>query len=175
MSIRDWIRIIPDHPKPGIQFYDIMPLFADPRAFARAVDALIEPFAAGGIALVAGIEARGFIVGAAVAQRLGAGFAPMRKPGKLPYRTWSESYELEYGSDHLEMHVDAIPRGARVLLVDDLIATGGTAIAALRLIARAQATVVGSAFLVDLPDLGGRSRLEALGLRVHALCAFAGA
>ncbi len=175
MSIRDWIRTIPDHPKPGIQFRDVTPLFGDGRAFADAIDALIEPFAQRGVEIVAGIEARGFIVGGAVAARLGAGFAPLRKPGKLPFRSHSERYELEYGSDSLEMHVDAIPPGARVLLVDDLIATGGTALAALRLLALADSQLLGCAFIVDLPDLGGRLRLEAEGQYVHWLCSFGGA
>jgi adenine phosphoribosyltransferase len=174
VSIRDSIRTIPNHPKPGILFRDVTPLFGDARAFAAAIDALTAPFASAHVATVAGIEARGFIVGAAVALRLGAGFAPLRKPGKLPFRSWSERYELEYGSDALELHVDALPARARVLLVDDLLATGGTADAALRLLARAKAEIVGCAFLVDLPDLGGRQRLEAAGQRVHCLCDFEG-
>ncbi len=174
MSIRDWIRTIPDYPKPGIQFRDLTPLFRDPAAFGEAVEALVVPFAGQGIELVAGIEARGFILGAVVAQRLAAGFVPLRKPGKLPFRTLSESYELEYGSDRIEIHADAVTGGAQVLLVDDLIATGGTALAALRLLERAGGQVRGCAFLVDLPDLGGSRRLAAAGQRVHCLCAFAG-
>jgi len=165
---------IPDHPKPGIQFRDITTLMADPAAFRRAVDQLVEPFAGGQVDKVAGIEARGFVLGGAVAHQLPAGFVPLRKKGKLPYRTWSVEYALEYGVDVMEMHVDALTAGERVVLVDDLIATGGTALAALALLRRAGAEVVAAAFVVDLPELGGADRLRAEGVPVHTLVAFEG-
>jgi adenine phosphoribosyltransferase len=154
-----FIRDVPDFPKPGIVFKDITPLLADPDAFASAIDALIAPFTGAGIEKVVGIEARGFILAAPVAQALGAGFVPVRKPGKLPWQVASQSYELEYGTDRLEVHRDAVAPGERVLLVDDVLATGGTASAALELLGGLGAEVVGLAFLIELGFLAGRSQL----------------
>ena len=153
------IRDVPDFPKPGITFKDITPLLADPEAFAEVVDRMAEPFVGRGITKVVGIEARGFVVAAPVAHRLGAGFVPVRKPGKLPWETASEAYELEYGTDELEVHLDAIAPGEKVLVVDDVIATGGTALAAARLVEGLGGQVVGLAFLVELAFLGGADRL----------------
>lgn len=181
MPIKSLIRTIPDHPRPGVQFRDITTLLADAGGFGRAIDALAARYREAGredgreVDLVAGIEARGFIVGAALAHALGKGFVPVRKAAKLPGPTLGRDYLLEYGSDRVEIHADAVPPGARVLLVDDLIATGGTAEAACQLIAAAGGRVVECAFIVDLPDLGGRRRLEAQGLPVFTLCAFEGA
>jgi adenine phosphoribosyltransferase len=174
MNLREAIRTIPDYPKPGIMFRDITTLLGDARAFRRAVDELLTPFAGAKVDKVAGIEARGFILGGAVAHQLSAGFVPIRKKGKLPHRTVSMEYALEYGADVIEMHVDALKAGERVLLVDDLIATGGTACAAVELLRRAEADVVGAAFVVDLPDLGGAARLRTAGVEVSALVAFEG-
>ena len=169
------IRTIPDHPKPGILFRDITTLLGDPAAFSAAVDALVAPYTApAGVAKVAGIEARGFILGGAVAHRLGVGFVPVRKKGKLPHETVRISYALEYGTDEIEVHRDAVIRGERVLLVDDLIATGGTAVAAVDLLRSIGAEVVAAAFVIDLPDLGGAARLRAMGLPVQTLVAFPG-
>jgi adenine phosphoribosyltransferase len=156
------IRDVPDFPKPGITFKDITPLLADPEAFAEVVDRLAEPFVGRGITKVVGIEARGFVVAAPVAHRLGAGFVPVRKPGKLPWETASEAYELEYGTDELEVHLDAIAPGEKVLVVDDVIATGGTALAAARLVEGLGGQVVGLAFLIELAFLGGADRLGEL-------------
>jgi adenine phosphoribosyltransferase len=156
------IRDVPDFPKPGITFKDITPLLADPEAFAEVVDRLAEPFVGRGITKVVGIEARGFVVAAPVAHRLGAGFVPVRKPGKLPWETASEAYELEYGTDELEVHLDAIAPGEKVLVVDDVIATGGTALAAARLVEGLGGQVVGLAFLLELAFLGGADRLGEL-------------
>lgn len=174
MNLKDAIRTIPDHPKPGIQFRDITTLLGDARAFREAVDALVRPFAGQRIDKVAGIEARGFVLGGAVAHQLSAGFVPLRKKGKLPHRTWAVEYALEYGTDAMEMHMDAVLEGERVMLVDDLIATGGTALAALELLRRAGAEVVAACFVVDLPELGGAGRIRALGVPVQALVAFEG-
>jgi len=174
MDVKQVIRTIPDYPKPGIMFRDITTLLGDARGFRRAVDALVLPHAGTKIDKVAGIEARGFILGGAVAHQLSVGFIPIRKKGKLPSETIEQSYELEYGTDHVEMHVDAIKPGEQVLLVDDLIATGGTAEAGIKLIERAGGHVVACSFVVDLPDLGGRARLEALGASVITLCEFEG-
>jgi adenine phosphoribosyltransferase len=174
MNLTDAIRTIPDYPKPGIMFRDITTLLGDAVAFRRAVDELTEPFAGARIAKVAGIEARGFILGGAVAHQLGAGFVPLRKKGKLPHTTFSVEYALEYGIDELHMHCDACAAGERVLLIDDLIATGGTAVAAVQLLRRTGAEVVAAAFVVDLPDLGGAKRLEAAGAPVTALVQFGG-
>ena len=168
------IRTIPDYPKPGIQFRDITTLLGNPLAYAAAVDALVAPYAAARIAKVAGIEARGFILGGAVAHRLGAGFVPVRKKGKLPHETVRVAYALEYGTDEIEVHRDAVTPGERVLLIDDLIATGGTALAALELLRSIGAEVVAAAFVIDLPDLGGAARLRAMGLPVQTLVAFPG-
>ena len=174
MDLKPLIRTIPDHPKPGIMFRDVTTLMADAQGFKAAIARLAEPYRTEPIDLVAGIEARGFITAGAIADRLGCGFVPVRKKGKLPWRTIREEYALEYGTDTLEMHEDALARGKRVLIVDDLIATGGTALAAARLVGRLGGTIVGAAFLVDLPELGGAGLLERQGIRVHALMAFEG-
>lgn len=174
MDLKSVIRTIPDYPKPGIMFRDITTLLTDARGFRRAVDELVQPLAGAKIDKVAGIEARGFILGGAIAHQLSVGFVPVRKKGKLPYRTISESYALEYGVDEVEIHVDAIRKGDKVLLVDDLIATGGTAGAAIRLIERAGGTVVLCSFVVDLPDLGGSAKLREMGKEVVTLVEFEG-
>ncbi|MEO8812346.1 MAG: adenine phosphoribosyltransferase [Caulobacteraceae bacterium] len=174
MTLAAAIRTIPDYPKPGIMFRDITTLLGDAAAFRQAVDALVLPFARLGIDKVAGIEARGFILGGAVAHQLGAGFVPLRKEGKLPHETRAVDYALEYGTDRLEMHIDGVRAGERVLLIDDLIATGGTALAAIQLLVQAEARIVGAAFVVDLPELGGAERLRAAGVAVTALVAFEG-
>ena len=174
LDLRSVIRTIPDHPKPGIMFRDITTLLADARAFRQTVDALVQPFAGLKIDKVAGIEARGFILAGACAHQLSAGFTPLRKKGKLPHRTVMASYQLEYGVDELHMHEDAVAPGERVLLVDDLIATGGTACAAVRLLRSAGAEVAGASFVIDLPDLGGATALRGLGVPVATLVAFAG-
>jgi len=173
-DIASYIRTIPDFPKPGIQFRDVTTLFTDPRGFRTAIDQLLQPFAGRPIDKVAGLEARGFILGGAVAHQLSVGFVPIRKKGKLPGTTIEQAYALEYGEAVMEVHDDAFAAGEKVLLVDDLLATGGTAEAGVRLIERLGAEVIATAFVIDLPDIGGRARLEALGLPVHALCAFEG-
>ena len=160
MDLRHYIRDIPDWPKKGILFRDITPLLADPQVFPTAVDALCEPFRDAGAQYVAAVEARGFIFGAAVAERLKAGFIPIRKKGKLPYETESVTYDLEYGTDTVEMHCDALRPGARVLMVDDLLATGGTMRAACHLVEKVGANVVGITFLIELTALQGRQRLS---------------
>lgn len=174
MNVRDYIRTIPDFPEPGILFRDVTTLFQDPRGFRMAIDQLLHPYAGIPIDKVAGLEARGFILGGAVAHQLSVGFVPIRKKGKLPSDTIEQPYQLEYGEAIMEVHDDAITAGERVLLVDDLLATGGTAEAGVRLIERLGGEVASTAFIIDLPDLGGRKRLEALGLEVHALTAFEG-
>jgi len=174
IDLRSLVRTIPDYPKPGIQFRDITTLIGDAAGFRDVVGALSGRFAGAGVTKVAGIEARGFILGGAVAHQLGVGFVPVRKQGKLPYQVIGHDYDLEYGTDRIEIHVDAVETGERVLLVDDLIATGGTAVAASRLLQQAGATLAGSAFIIELPALGGRKKLEALGQPVHALIAFDG-
>ncbi len=168
------IRTIPDYPKPGILFRDITTLLGNPNAFRRAVDLLVAPYAASNIRKVAGIEARGFILGGAMAHQLGAGFVPIRKKGKLPHKVVSIAYSLEYGIDEMEMHVDAVREGERVLLVDDLLATGGTAEGAIKLLRQIGADVAAACFVIDLPDLGGRRRIEAMGIAVKSLIAFSG-
>ena len=174
-ELRDLVRTIPDYPKPGIMFRDITTLLGNPEGFRRTIDALADRYgSSSSIQKVAGIEARGFILGGALAHRLGAGFVPIRKKGKLPWQVVGHDYELEYGADRVEMHVDAVAAGERVLVVDDLIATGGTAGAAIRLVEHVGGIVVEACFVIDLPDLGGRSRLEAMGHHVHALMAFEG-
>ncbi len=170
IDLAKYIRAIPDWPKKGILFRDITPLLADPKAFPTAVDALCAPFFGAGVQYVAAVEARGFIFGSAVAERLGAGFIPVRKKGKLPGATESATYELEYGVDTLEMHRDAIPRGAKVLMVDDLLATGGTMRAACELIEKVGAHVVGIAFVIELTDLNGRQKLARH--KIHALITY---
>jgi len=159
-TLKSQIRSVPDFPKSGILFYDITTLLRDPAGFKGALDTISMPYEGQGISLVVGIESRGFILGAAVADRLGAGFCPIRKPGKLPARTLRESFELEYGSDAIEIHEDAIEPGQRVLVVDDVLATGGTAGAAARLVRRLGGELHGLAFLIELLALNGRSRLE---------------
>ncbi len=174
MPIKSRIRTVPDYPKPGIMFRDVTTLLGDAQGLRKTVDELVQPFTGNRIDKVAGIEARGFILGGAVAHQLSVGFVPVRKKGKLPWQTIGQDYELEYGTDRVEMHKDAIAEGEKVLLVDDLIATGGTAEATLRLIERAGGEIVGCSFVIDLPDLGGRARLEKLGYAVLTLCAFEG-
>ncbi|MDR6869895.1 adenine phosphoribosyltransferase [Bosea sp. BE125] len=174
MNLADTIRAIPDYPRPGIIFRDITTLLGDARAFRRAVDELVQPFAGLKIAKIAGIEARGFILGGAVAHQLSAGFIPVRKKGKLPHETVSVTYQLEYGTDEIEVHKDAVRRGERVLLVDDLIATGGTAEGAVSLLSSLGAEVVAACFIVDLPDLGGADKVRRLGVPVRTLVSFSG-
>ena len=168
------IRSIADYPKPGIIFRDITTLLGNPRAFRRAVDELVQPYAGLKVDKIAGMEARGFILGGAVAHQLSAGFVPIRKKGKLPHETVRIAYSLEYGVDEMEMHRDAVEPGEKVILVDDLIATGGTAVGATKLLRQIGAEVVGACFVIDLPDLGGRKKLEDLGVDVHTLVEFSG-
>lgn len=174
MPLKSRIRTIPDYPKPGIQFRDITTLMKDPFGFRKLIDDLVQPFAGKRIDAVAGIEARGFIIGGAVAHQLSTGFIPVRKKGKLPWETIGQDYELEYGTDRVEIHWDAVSVGETVLVVDDLIATGGTAMATIDLLRRAGAKIVGCSFVVDLPDLGGRKRLENAGVPVLTLVEFEG-
>lgn len=173
-TLRAAIRTIPDYPKPGIQFRDITTLLGDARAFRRAVDELVHPFAGQKIDKIAGIEARGFILGGAMAHQLSAGFVPIRKKGKLPHTTVRVAYSLEYGVDEMEMHTDAVHPGEKIILVDDLIATGGTAEGAVKLLKQMGADIVAACFVIDLPELGGRANLEALGVPVRTLIAFDG-
>ena len=174
MNLRDAIRTIPDYPKPGIMFRDITTLLGNPRAFRRAIDEMVQPHCGAKIDKVAGLEARGFILGGAVAHQLGVGFIPVRKKGKLPHTVIGEDYALEYGTDRVEIHTDAINPGDQVLLVDDLIATGGTAMAGIKLLQRAGAQVIGCSFVIDLPELGGAQRLLDHGMKVTSLVAFEG-
>ena len=174
MPIKSRIRTVPHYPKPGIMFRDITTLLKDPTGFRITINELAIRYANTQIDVVAGIEARGFIIGAALAYQLGVGFVPIRKHGKLPAATLNQDYSLEYGIDRIEMHIDAISTGNRILLVDDLIATGGTAEAACKLIERAHGQIVECCFVIDLPDLGGRARLEQQGHAVFALCEFEG-
>ncbi|MEO7026330.1 MAG: adenine phosphoribosyltransferase [Caulobacteraceae bacterium] len=174
MNLAEIIRTIPDYPKPGIQFRDITTLLADARAFRQAVDGLVQPLAGMKIDKVAGIEARGFILGGAVAHQLSAGFVPLRKKGKLPHRTRAVEYALEYGTDAIEMHLDAVLEGESVMLVDDLIATGGTALAAIDLLSQAGARIAAAAFVINLPDIGGAAKLRAAGISVSSLVSFEG-
>ncbi len=169
-----YIRTIPDYPKPGILFRDITTLLGNARAFRRAIDELVQPWSGAKIDKIAGIEARGFILGGAVAHQLSAGFVPIRKKGKLPHTKVSIAYSLEYGIDEMEIHEDAISAGERVLLVDDLIATGGTAEGACKLLRNVGADVVAACFVIDLPDLGGAQKLRDLGVPVRSLIGFAG-
>ena len=173
-TLRAAIRTIADYPKPGIQFRDITTLLGNARAFRRAVDELVHPFAGQKVDKIAGIEARGFILGGAIAHQLSAGFVPIRKKGKLPHHTVRIAYSLEYGVDEMEMHTDAVHPGEKIILVDDLIATGGTAEAAVKLLQKMGADIVAACFVIDLPDLGGRAKLEALGVPVHTLIGFEG-
>lgn len=171
MNFKSLIRTVPDFPKPGIQFRDITPLLASGAGFRHVVDLLVRRYQ-GKVDKVVGIEARGFLFGAAVAYQLGAGFVPVRKPGKLPHRAVGLDYELEYGTGRVEMHVDGIARGERTVIVDDLLATGGTALAALELVQNSGGLVGECAFVIELSELQGRKRIEAQGARVHSLCTF---
>src|SRR6187399_2887703 len=173
-DLRSAIRNIADYPKPGIMFRDITTLLGNARAFRRAVDELVQPWAGMKIDKVAGIEARGFILGGAVAHQVSAGFVPIRKKGKLPHTTVRIAYSLEYGLDEMEMHVDAIQPGERVILVDDLIATGGTAEGAVKLLRQIGANVLAACFIIDLPDLGGADKLRAMDVPVRTLIASEG-
>jgi adenine phosphoribosyltransferase len=168
------IRTIPDYPKQGIMFRDITTLLGDARAFRRAIDELVQPWAGTKVDKVAGMEARGFILGGAIAHQLSIGFVPIRKKGKLPFNKVTIGYSLEYGIDEMEMHVDAVLPGEKVLLVDDLIATGGTAEGAVKLLQKIGADVIAACFVIDLPDLGGAKKIEALGVPVRALIEFSG-
>lgn len=174
MPIKSRIRTVPHYPKQGVMFRDITTLLKDPVGFQVTINELANRYAGVRIDRIAGIEARGFIVGSALAYQLGVGFVPIRKKGKLPAETVGHDYELEYGTDRIEMHVDAVSQGERVLLVDDLIATGGTAEAACKLIESLGGKIVECCFVIDLPDLGGRARLEKHGQKVFALCEFEG-
>ena len=173
-TVKDYIRTIVDFPHEGILFRDVTTLFADPRGFRMAVDQMLHPYTGQRIDKVVGLEARGFILGGAIAHQLGCGFVPIRKKGKLPGAVISEEYKLEYGEAIMEIHDDAVQAGETVLIVDDLLATGGTAEAGIKLLERLGADIVGCAFIIDLPDLGGRRLLEELGMDVHILCEFEG-
>jgi adenine phosphoribosyltransferase len=173
-SLRDAIRSIPDYPKPGIMFRDITTLLGNARAFRRAVDEMVQPWAGSKIDKVAGIEARGFILGGAIAHQVSAGFIPIRKKGKLPHKRVSIAYSLEYGVDEMEMHEDAVVKGERVILVDDLIATGGTAEGAVKLLRQMGADVLAACFVIDLPELGGADKIRKLDVPVRTLVSFDG-
>ena len=174
MSIKSKIRTICNYPKHGIMFRDVTTLMLQPEGFRKTIDELVQPYAGTKIDKVAGVEARGFILGGAVAHQLSVGFIPVRKKGKLPSETLTQKYKLEYGFDELEIHKDAINPGDKILLVDDLIATGGTACAAIDLIQSAGGNVVGCSFVIDLPDIGGRKIIEERDIPVLALCEFEG-
>jgi adenine phosphoribosyltransferase len=173
-DLKNLVRSIPDYPNKGIIFRDVTTLLSDAQGFKAAIARMVEPFRQEPIDAVAGLEARGFILGGAVADRLGCGFLPMRKKGKLPWKTIGQEYTLEYGVDVIEIHADAIKQGERILIVDDLIATGGTAEAAAKLIRRSGGEIVGAVFVIELPELGGVRRLSGLGIKSHALIAFEG-
>ena len=173
-DLRNSIRTIPDYPKPGIMFRDVTTLMGDARAFRTTIDLMVQPFAGVRIDKVAGIEARGFIIGGAIAHQLSIGFVPIRKKGKLPWKVLGQSYDLEYGQDTVEIHEDAVKPGENVLIVDDLIATGGTCEAGIKLIEMAGGKVIDRSFIVDLPELGGRAKIEAMGKPVLTLIDFAG-
>ena len=174
MPIKSRIRTVPHYPKPGIQFRDITTLLKDPIGFRIMVDELVRRYKDEKIDKIAGIESRGFILGAPLAYAMGKGFIPIRKKGKLPAETIGHDYELEYGTDRIEIHTDAFEKGEKILLVDDLIATGGTAEAACKLIDKMGGKIVECCFIIDLPDIGGRARLERMGQKVFALCEFEG-
>ena len=174
LDLRDYIRTVPDFPKPGIMFRDVTTLFASPQAMLKMIEEFCDKWADSSFDYVAGIDARGFVIGGALALHNGIGFVPVRKKGKLPADTIAEDYELEYGTATLELHRDAVRAGARVLIVDDLIATGGTALAAINLFRRLDAEIVGCGFLVDLPDIGGADKIKQQGVAVRSLCAFEG-
>ena len=173
-DLKSLIRTIPDYPKPGIMFRDVTTLFGDAQGFKACLAQMTEPYRTVPIDAIAGIEARGFILGGAMADKLGCGFIPIRKKGKLPWKTIGQSYDLEYGQDTVEIHEDAVKPGENVLIVDDLIATGGTCEAGIKLIERAGGKVIGCSFIVDLPELGGRQRIEAMGKTVLTLIDFEG-
>ena len=173
-DVKDYIRTIPDFPHEGIMFRDVTTLFSDPRGFRICIDQLLSPYAGMRIDKVVGLEARGFILGGAVAHQLSVGFLPIRKKGKLPGKTIEQAYQLEYGEAVMEVHADAIEPGEKILVVDDLLATGGTAEAGIKLIERMGGEVISAAFVVDLPDLGGRERLSKMGVDLHWLCAYEG-
>jgi len=173
-SVKDYIRTIVDFPHEGIMFRDVTTLFADPRGFRMAIDQMLHPYAGMQIDKVVGLEARGFILGGAIAHQLTVGFVPIRKKGKLPGAVISEAYTLEYGEAVMEMHDDAIKAGEKILVVDDLLATGGTAAAGIKLIERLGGEIVSTSFIIDLPELGGRKVLEDMGMDVHVLCEFEG-
>ncbi|MCU0847897.1 MAG: adenine phosphoribosyltransferase [Spirochaetes bacterium] len=174
MAIKSKIRTVPHFPKEGIMFRDITTLLKDAQGFRKVVDELVQRYTGEGIDIVVGLEARGFILGGAVAHQLGKGFVPIRKAGKLPAETESYEYKLEYGSDTIEIHRDSINKGDRVLLIDDLLATGGTAMAGAKLIEKLGGKIVEMAFIIDLPDVGGRKKIEKEGYKVFALCEFEG-
>jgi len=174
MPIKSRIRTIPNYPIEGVMFRDVTTLMLDPLGFRKTIDELVQPHAGVRIDKVAGIEARGFILGGAVAHQLSTGFVPIRKKGKLPYDTHEQEYDLEYGTDTVELHTDAIKDGDQVLLIDDLIATGGTACASIELIKKAGGVVIGCSFIVDLPDLGGRAKIVAQDIPILTLCEFEG-
>lgn len=173
-DLKSLIRSIPDYPKAGIMFRDVTTLLGNADGFQQAIREMAEPFKGAGVQAVAGIEARGFILGGAVADKLGCGFVPIRKKGKLPWKTIGQEYTLEYGVDVIEIHEDAIAKGERILIVDDLIATGGTAEAAIKLVKHSGGEVVGATFIIDLPDIGGMKLLKEHGVHGHALMAFDG-
>ena len=173
-SVKDYIRTIVDFPHEGIMFRDVTTLFADPRGFRMCIDQMLHPYAGQPIDKVVGLEARGFILGGAIAHQLGTGFVPVRKKGKLPGTTISQDYKLEYGEAVVEIHDDAIEAGERILVVDDLLATGGTAEAGIKLIERLGGDIVGCSFIVDLPELGGREKLQSMNMDVQVLCEFDG-
>jgi adenine phosphoribosyltransferase len=173
-DLKSLIRTIPDYPKKGIMFRDVTTLLGNAQGFKAAVERMAAPYANAKVHAVAGIEARGFILGGAIADHLGCGFVPLRKKGKLPWKTIGQEYTREYGVDIIEMHEDAVAKGERILIVDDLIATGGTAEAAVKLVRRSGGEVVGAAFLIDLPELGGLKKLAAMGIETHVLMAFEG-
>ena len=174
MDLSKFFRTVPDFPEPGIMFRDVTTLFAEPQAFKAMIEQFNQQFNGVDIDYIGGIDARGFIIGAALALTREIGFVPLRKKGKLPYETISEDYALEYGTATLELHTDAVSAGSKVLIVDDLIATGGTAIAAVNLFRKLNANVIGCAFLVDLPELGGADKLRSIDVSVTSLCAFDG-
>ena len=173
-TVKDYIRTIFDFPHEGIMFRDVTTLFADPRGFRMCIDQMLHPYAGQPIDKVVGLEARGFILGGAIAHQLGTGFVPVRKKGKLPGTTISQDYKLEYGEAIVEIHDDAIEAGERILVVDDLLATGGTAEAGIKLIERLGGDIVGCSFIVDLPELGGRKKLQSMNMDVQVLCEFDG-
>jgi adenine phosphoribosyltransferase len=173
-TVQDYIRTIPDFPHEGIMFRDVTTLFSDPRGFRLAIDQMLHPYVGTKIDKIVGLEARGFILGGAIAHQLSLGFVPIRKKGKLPGKTIEQAYTLEYGEAVMEVHDDALQPGEKVLLIDDLLATGGTAEAGIKLIERMGAEVMGCGFIIDLPALGGRKKLEGMGMDVHVLCEFEG-